>query len=1090
MLSRLARACAHAFSARSRTQGFRDYDAGSVQLLGHIKQRIFARCEGHRVEVDFTDREKGQLKARCSCPFFCEGHACKHIYGALIAVEAEERAPALDRPQGQKFSLELLEPTSQKDDEPLDEEYPKKPVMEWRTQLDTIRQSMVKMSTHPEVRTLTDIKLEHSRPRTIHYHLNVRRSLESQGLVIEFYSQSPNKDGSLGKLRPFNIATAEVKHLPDLKDQEALELLLACPLEVFRPGQHSLPNNVRAEDGVRTNSSLVPPGYYQSITRALCATGRLTFAPEDGTSTKPLVFDRGRPWSFELRLRGSEEEPSLWRLTGQLRRGVETRALTTPKLLLASGLVAFEDTLAALDVVPYFEWIGHLRRNPAIVFTQTDREALLTELHKMPNLPPIDLPIDRKYPWVFVEDAPKPKIVFLEPNGMYVAGCVSFFYDGDWYRLGEPTSGKVDEDKKRFVRRDPLLELQAMETLGAMGALRDPSLERDRIEVRKSELVRIVRALVEAGWHVEAGGQVHRKLTDQTLDISSEGQDWFDLEGTFDFDGVQVGLPQLLKAARSADGMIQLDDGSLGLLPEDWLEQYSLLLEMGKLQKDRLRFSSKQALMLDALLKNQKDVYTDAAFKEARDQLQKAGEVRPIAAPQGFVGSLRGYQRDGLGWLSFLDKLGLGGCLADDMGLGKTVQVLALLLQQKNAGETKPALVVAPRSLVHNWVDEAERFAPQLKVLDYTGAQREKLQDQIPAHNLVITTYGTVRRDILSLKDRKFSCVILDEAQAIKNPDSQSSKACRLLQAKTRFALSGTPVENHLIELWSIFEFLNPKMLGTKRKFMALANNTETLSKALRPLILRRTKAQVLPELPEKTELTIYCELNPAQRKAYNELRDYYRTSLTKRIEKEGLAKSQIQVLEALLRLRQAACHPGLVDPDLTEHGSAKLETLLEQLKEVTAEGHKALVFSQFVSLLSIVKKRLDREKLSYEYLDGQTKDRKKRVENFQNRKDLNLFLISLKAGAYGLNLTAADYVFILDPWWNPAVESQAIDRAHRMGQSRAVFAYRLIAKDTVEEKILTLQQNKRNLADAIISKDQGSLGRLTLEDLQRLLGE
>jgi SNF2 family DNA or RNA helicase len=317
-----------------------------------------------------------------------------------------------------------------------------------------------------------------------------------------------------------------------------------------------------------------------------------------------------------------------------------------------------------------------------------------------------------------------------------------------------------------------------------------------------------------------------------------------------------------------------------------------------------------------------------------------------------------------------------------------------------------------------------------------------------------------------------------------------------LIKANHRLAMTGTPVENHLGELWSLFDFLNPAMLGKASAFSAFARSNreydadslQVLARALRPFLLRRTKDQVLSELPEKTEQTLYCELSTKERKAYDELRDYYRVQLTTTVRDKGLAKSKIHVLEALLRLRQAACHPGLLDKSQSSELSAKLETLLEQIQEIIEEGHKALVFSQFTSLLAIVRQHLDRQGLVYEYLDGQTVNRGERVKRFQEDADCPLFLISLKAGGHGLNLTAADYVFILDPWWNPAVEAQAVDRAHRIGQTRRVFAYRLIARNTVEDKIIELQKSKRDLADAIVSANNSVIRTLTADDLELLL--
>jgi SNF2 family DNA or RNA helicase len=448
------------------------------------------------------------------------------------------------------------------------------------------------------------------------------------------------------------------------------------------------------------------------------------------------------------------------------------------------------------------------------------------------------------------------------------------------------------------------------------------------------------------------------------------------------------------------------------------------------------------------------------------------------------------------------------------------VQVLALLDQRHGRRarsrspkvDIAPSLAVVPRSLVFNWIEEAKRFAPQLRVLNYTGLGRSAGLERMSEYDLIVTTYGTLRRDIAKLSAAQFDYAILDEAQAIKNASSQAAKACRLLRARRRLAMTGTPLENHLGELWSLFEFLNPGMLGQNQKLnQCFSTGRESgrsngkngssdratmpaaelaiLSQALRPFLLRRTKQEVLAELPAKLEQTLFCELENSERKRYDELRDHYRQSLQQRIAKVGVNRAKIHVLEALLRLRQAACHPGLLDKNAGDAESAKLEMLLDQLSQVIDEGHKALVFSQFTSFLAIVRRHLDRRKIVYEYLDGKTARRQSKVERFQSDPACPLFLISLKAGGQGLNLTAADYVFILDPWWNPAVEAQAVDRAHRIGQNRPVFAYRLIARNTVEEKILQLQKHKRDLAAAIVSADNSPLRNLTAEDLQLLLG-
>ena len=445
--------------------------------------------------------------------------------------------------------------------------------------------------------------------------------------------------------------------------------------------------------------------------------------------------------------------------------------------------------------------------------------------------------------------------------------------------------------------------------------------------------------------------------------------------------------------------------------------------------------------------------------------------------------------------MEFLREFGFGGCLADDMGVGKTAQVLAMLETRRRSRRKGPSLVVAPKSLMFNWRAEARGSRRNLRVLDHTGsaiAMRRRSRSTIWS----LTTYGTLLRDVPQLAEIEFDYIVLDEAQAIKNAATASAKAVRLLRGEHRLALSGTPVENHLGELWSLFEFLNPGMLGEARVLnMAggLARNPgedarRMLAHALRPFILRRTKQQVARELPEKTEQTIYCELEGAQRKQYDELRKHYREACWRGSSSRAWRNPRCTCWRRCCDCGRRRAIPGCWTRSEVDEPSAKLDVLLEQLEEIREEGHKALVFSQFTSLLAIVRDRLDAAASLTSIWTDETRDRQARVEAFQNDPDCRLFLISLKAGGLGLNLTAAEYVFLLDPWWNPAVESQAIDRAHRIGQTKPVFAYRLIARDTVEEKVLELQKTKRDLADAILGEDNSLIRDLKAEDLELLL--
>ncbi|MBK9386820.1 MAG: DEAD/DEAH box helicase [Planctomycetes bacterium] len=680
---------------------------------------------------------------------------------------------------------------------------------------------------------------------------------------------------------------------------------------------------------------------------------------------------------------------------------------------------------------------------------------------------------------------------------------LAFDYGGEQEVKSRTTRGLL-RTSQGWLRRDLAREREARAQLEQAGAAAVDGELRWSTEA----FAQGVPKLLERGWRVLAQGKPLRAGQAQRWRLRSN-QDWFELEGEVRFDDHVLPLPAVLANLKSGERFVALGDGTLGVLPERWLASWAEWLELGTREGERLRFARVQSWILDALLSQAPTaIELDAELALVRERIARFEGVAPLAPPKGFCGELRAYQREGLGWLAFLGEIGFGGCLADDMGLGKTVQVLAHLLARRKRAKKRPALIVVPRSLLFNWQREAARFAPALRVLDFAGPQRWKelgiseeasakeLAVALAPFDLVLTTYGTLRRDIAKLRELCFDVAVLDEAQAIKNAESQSAKAARLLVAEQRLALSGTPIENHLDELWSLFEFLNPGMLGRSARFETLlaggrsagGRASEGLRRALRPFLLRRTKAQVLTELPPKTEQVLEVELEGAQKVYYENLRQTVRASLLERLDAEGLGKSQIHVLQALLRLRQAACHAGLANPKLESAPSAKLEALLPRLLELRETGHKALVFSQFTSLLGLLKPLLEASGVSYEYLDGRTKKREEKVQRFQEDGACTAFLISLKAGGHGLNLTAADYVFLLDPWWNPAVEAQAIDRAHRMGQSSRVFAYRVIARGTIEEKVLALQDRKRELAASIFEDESASLRDLTREDLEQLL--
>ena len=560
--------------------------------------------------------------------------------------------------------------------------------------------------------------------------------------------------------------------------------------------------------------------------------------------------------------------------------------------------------------------------------------------------------------------------------------------------------------------------------------------------------------------------------------------DWFDIEIDVSFGNQKASLKELQKSFIKKTNYVTLGDGTLGILPEDWMKKFSGYFKAGEIKKNGVQISNYQFGIIDELYD---EMETKPKFLielyEKKKRLQNISQIEEIPIPKGIKAKLRDYQHHGLNWLAFLDKNQLGGCLADDMGLGKTLQTITFIQYLKSQNKKNPpSLIIAPTSLIFNWKNEIEKFCPTLKMLTFVGNNRAENKDNFHKYDLIISTYGSLLNDIEFLKDIKFNYVILDESQAIKNPNSKRYKSVRLLNSYNKIVLTGTPIENNTFDLYAQLNFLNPGLLGNMTHFKNTFSDaidkekniesSQLLSKIISPFVLRRTKEQVATELPEKTESIIFCEMEKEQRKVYDAFKNKYRDYLMNKIDENGVAKSQMYILEGLTKLRQI-CNATSMINDEEDYGnySVKLETLIENIKEKTG-NHKILVFSQFVKMLQIIKNRLEDEQIHYEYLDGQTTNRQEKVDNFQNNATVRVFLISLKAGGTGLNLTEADYVFIVDPWWNPAVENQAIDRCYRIGQTKKVMAYRMICKDTIEEKIVALQSKKKAVASSIISID------------------
>lgn len=594
------------------------------------------------------------------------------------------------------------------------------------------------------------------------------------------------------------------------------------------------------------------------------------------------------------------------------------------------------------------------------------------------------------------------------------------------------------------------------------------------------------------------GTHVRNKPVQMFAKVSS-GVDWLNVKVSYESEGVGVDRDELMRCLADGQKYVRLSDNSYAPFDTARVQamidrEVELLAAAGKNGKLPLSQAGRIQELLEHTDTGNVTTSTKALFKK----LAGIENIKQFKKPRGLKATLRPYQEQGLSWLRFVHDLGSGGVLADDMGLGKTLQTIALLLSLKNETKGMRALIVAPTSVVSNWVREIERFSPNLTTALWHGAGRREQMKELESANIIITSYALLRRDIDLLKKLKLDYAILDEAQNIKNPLSATAAAAKDLGAQRRLALTGTPIENRLSEIWSIFEFVSPGLLGPLNKFeerfarpidQGDSKQASRLRAVIHPFILRRTKMEVVKDLPPKIESDKLIDMAPDQKAIYTQVLREVRAQVMGEVERVGVAKSQLHILAALTKLRQAACDPRLLGlpREFTHEDSGKLMALRELVEECESGGHKVLIFSQFVSMLKLMAKSLDEDKITYEYLDGSTTDRPERIERFQTDPTVACFLISLKAGGSGLNLTAADTVIHFDPWWNPAVEDQASDRAHRIGQKKVVTVYRLVAAGTIEEKILQLKAKKKELVASVLSEDMGGSKKLTRDDLDDL---
>lgn len=620
--------------------------------------------------------------------------------------------------------------------------------------------------------------------------------------------------------------------------------------------------------------------------------------------------------------------------------------------------------------------------------------------------------------------------------------------------------------------------------------------------------------LMESGFSIsQKSGEKSFHQGSYSLKIRSElHNDWFDIYAILKIGEFEIPFLNLRKHILEENREYILPDKSIFVIPSEWFARFREMFEFCKKKDDTIQLHKQHFIILEKAEKGIKN----SDFKSL-EPLVKKEKLPSVKIPEKLAATLRPYQLEGFTWLMYLQQQNLGGCLADDMGLGKTLQAITLILNNtankpSSKTETKSDhsqlllfaneehdkntnLVVVPASLVHNWINELKKFAPNLKCLAYIGPQRQKSLSQFSKYDVIISSYHTIRQDIETISSFRFHYIILDESQVIKNPSSQVYKSVQLLNSEYRLVLTGTPIENSLIDLWAQMNFINNGLLGSlnyfRREFVIPierkkdAKAEDKLKNLINPFILRRKKEEVAADLPEMTEQIIYCSMTEEQRKFYEEEKSSIRNAVFSNIEDQGIERSAIIVLQGLTRLRQISNHPKLVDEDYKD-GSGKYEEILRNLQNLISEGHKVLVFSSFVKHLDLIKARLEEEKVRYTMLTGASTKREDLIKIFQEQPDCKIFLISLKAGGIGLNLTAADYVFILDPWWNPASEDQAVNRAHRIGQDKNVFVYRFISENSIEEKIQVLQERKTQLAENFV-RSNNPLKDVKKEELEAL---
>ncbi len=1061
---KLAHTLAHEFHRSVRERGWHYVNA--VRIHDGSASAVTARVKGNEDYEVRLELDGDRLKCECTCPYFENLDPCKHLWATiLVADQRDFLSEALEHPRLKLAPeittvLDRLPAPSPVKWELQPKEQPRRAPAppRWRTEL-------------MEIENSARLQFYNHAPwvpgRQILYVVDSAASGLAGELVVHLTMRDPSKRGGWNKVKNFRIARGDIVSITDPADRHIVQLLAGT-----RQRDWQLMSGAYEELASTYQMSAAPA---RAVIPLLCATGRFSLRVDD-REYGPLAWDSGPEW--QLALEGSVNAAGACKFEPVLRRG-DGRLANADVKLVVPGIVFTEHSVAALGEDARPEWIQFLRRRRSLEASLEDSGLLVSELVSRAGAPPVSLPPELNFGEIRLPCQP-----CLRLSGDRRAPAELLYRYGDWLLSGDDRlRAHFDPTRREFLIRDTAVERAAWSRLMELGGRPEKPDNEDEPttwSLPPGHTGHIAGTLLAEGWHVEADGRGFRTGGDMHFEVSS-GIDWFDLHAEIDFGPVSAKLPRLLEALKRGSAVVELDDGSLGLLPEEWLTQLARFASMGGEAGGALRFRKNQAGLLDALLAAQPQVKADETFERARAALRRFERVECAPQPDGFVGHLRDYQREGVGWMSFLREFGFGGCLADDMGVGKTAQVLAMLEARRAAREQSenghapepPSLVVVPRSLVFNW----KRGGGAI----HAGAARagphrpdQRNGDVFHDYDVVLTTYGTLRRDAAKFAAMEFDYVILDEAQAIKNAASESAKAARLLRARHRLALSGTPVENHLGELWSLFEFLNPGMLGRRRRSAARAERcaipmrrpARCCSRALRPFILRRTKKQVARELAGTNRADHLLRAGAPQRKLYDELRQHYRDSLLDRVSRAGHG----EIEDARAGGAAAAAAGGVPSRADGREASRCIQrqarnAAANSLPRCCEEGHKVLVFSQFTSLLAFVRRRLDADGIPYEYLDGATRDRQALRGAVPERQELPGVPDQPEGGRPGAE---PDGGGVRVPA-GPVVEPGGGSAGHRpRAPHRADAAgVRLPAdrEETVEEKVLELQQSKRELA-------------------------